>query len=110
MTLIATIYFASLAFYMFEHGVNNLVDEYSDALWWACMDATTVGSDIVAITPLGRVLSVMLAAFGMMMFPIFTVYVTDKIKTYNRNPDKSILSIPTSDTPDSSSGNNQPKP
>lgn len=76
-TLIFTIYFASLAFYVFEHHVNPLVKNYDDALWWACMDATTVGSNIVAITPVGRILSVLLAALGMMMFPIFTVYVTN---------------------------------
>lgn len=76
-TLIFTIYFASLAFYVFEHNVNSLVKNYQDALWWAAMDATTVGSNIVAVTPVGRVLSVLLAALGMMMFPIFTVYVTN---------------------------------
>ena len=76
-TLLFTIYFASLAFYVFEHHVNTLVKNYDDALWWACMDATTVGSNIVAVTPVGRILSVLLAALGMMMFPIFTVYVTN---------------------------------
>lgn len=76
-TLIFTIYFASLAFYVFEHHVNPLVKNYQDALWWACMDATTVGSNIEAVTPVGRILSVLLAALGMMMFPIFTVYVTN---------------------------------
>ena len=45
---------------------------YGGHLWmW-----TTVGSNIIAVTPTGRVLSVLLAALGMMMFPIFTVYVT----------------------------------
>lgn len=76
-TLLFTIYFASLAFYVFEHHVNPLVTDYQDALWWACMDATTVGSNIEAVTPVGRILSVLLAALGMMMFPIFTVYVTN---------------------------------
>lgn len=76
-TLIFTIYFASLAFYVFEHNVNPTVKNYDDALWWAAMDATTVGSNIEAITPVGRILSVLLAALGMMMFPIFTVYVTN---------------------------------
>ena len=42
-TLLFTIYFASLAFFLFEHGVNSLVVNYDDALWWAFMDATTVG-------------------------------------------------------------------
>ena len=44
------------------------------------MDVTTVGSNIIAVTPTGRVLSVLLAALGMMMFPIFTVYVTSLVE------------------------------
>lgn len=84
VTLLATVYFASLVFFMFEHSVNPPVKEYSDALWWATMDVTTVGSNINAVTPVGRVLAVLLAALGMMMFPIFTVYITSII-TSNRS-------------------------
>ena len=83
-TLIFTVYFASLAFYLFEHGPNPGVTDYQDALWWAAMDATTVGSNIEAVTTVGRVLSVVLAAIGMMMFPIFTVYVTNILTKKNQ--------------------------
>lgn len=82
--LFATVYFASLAFYVVEHKVNALVTGYGDALWWAFMDVTTVGSNIVAVTPTGRVLSVLLAALGMMMFPVFTVYVTSLVERRNK--------------------------
>ena len=78
--LLATVYFSSLAFFVLEHKVNPLVTGYGDALWWAFMDVTTVGSNIIAVTVTGRVLSVLLAALGMMMFPIFTVYVTSLIQ------------------------------
>jgi hypothetical protein len=78
LMLFSSIYFASLVFYVLEHRVNSLVTAYHDALWWACMDATTVGSNIVAVTPVGRLLSVLLAALGMMMFPIFTAYLTNQ--------------------------------
>lgn len=87
ITLISSVYFASLAFYVFEHNMNPLVVGYNDALWWALMDVTTVGSNIVAVTPVGRVLSVVLAALGMMMFPIFTVYVTSLIKSHTGHTD-----------------------
>jgi len=63
--LLATVYFSSLAFFVLEHKVNPLVTGYGDALWWAFMDVTTVGSNISAITVTGRVLSVVLAALGM---------------------------------------------
>lgn len=82
--LFSTVYFASLTFYLFETGVNPLVNVYTDALWWAAMDVTTVGSNITAVTGVGRVLSVLLAALGMMMFPIFTVYVTNMVTQRNK--------------------------
>lgn len=84
ITLFSTVYFASLTFYLFEYQVNPLVEKYTDALWWAAMDVTTVGSNITAVTGVGRVLSVLLAALGMMMFPIFTVYITNIITSRNK--------------------------
>lgn len=84
MILLISIYFGSLAFYYSELNLNPLVKGYSDAIWWAFMDATTVGSNIIAVTPLGKVLSVMLAAVGMMMFPIFTVYITNLVERRNK--------------------------
>lgn len=84
ITLISTVYFASLIFFLFEQGINPLVTNYKDALWWACMDVTTVGSNIIAVTTVGRILSVLLAALGMMMFPIFTVYVTNMLTRRNQ--------------------------
>lgn len=82
--LMATIYFASLVFFIMENGVNADVKNYGDSLWWAFMDVTTIGSNVIAVTPVGRVLSVVLAALGMMMFPIFTVYITTIIEKKNK--------------------------
>lgn len=72
-------YFASLLFFVAEKEVNSGIHNYWDALWWACMDMTTVGSDITSVTPIGKILSVALAGTGMMMLPIFTAYITDRI-------------------------------
>ena len=82
--LISTVYFASLTFYLFEYKINPAVTAYKDAVWWAAMDVTTVGSNIIAVTGVGKVLSVLLAALGMMMFPIFTVYVTNLVTQRNK--------------------------
>lgn len=86
--LLSTVYFASLTFYLFEFKINPMVHDYQDALWWAAMDVTTVGSNIEAMTGVGRVLSVLIAALGMMMFPIFTVYVTNIVKTKSKLADE----------------------
>lgn len=82
--LMATVYFSSLIFYVLERGVNPMVKDYGSALWWAFMDVTTVGSNIYAMTVIGKVLSVVLAALGMMMFPIFTVYITSLVENANK--------------------------
>lgn len=86
--LLATVYFSSLIFFVLEQKVNPEVQGYDDALWWAFMDVTTVGSNIYAVTPTGRILSVLLAALGMMMFPIFTVYVTSLIQNANKKKEE----------------------
>ena len=49
------VYFSSLIFFVIEQKVNPEVKDYNDALWWAFMDVTTVGSNIIAITPTGRI-------------------------------------------------------
>ena len=64
------------------------VTDYWSALWWAFMDVTTVGSNIYAVTPTGKILSVVLAALGMMMFPIFTVYVTSLVQQANKRKEE----------------------
>lgn len=87
--LLATVYFFSLMFFVAEHKVNPLVSDFSDSLWWAFMNVTTVGSDIYVETGIGRILSVVLAALGMMMFPIFTVYITNIVQMANKKMNNS---------------------
>ena len=87
--LLSTVYFATLTFYQFEHGVNPMVTSYGNAIWWAAMNMTTVGCNIVAVTTVGKVLSVVMASMGMMMFPIFTVYITNIITKHNQEGESS---------------------
>lgn len=77
------IYFSSILFFEFEQGINSYVTNYWEALWWACMDVTTVGSNIIAASMIGKLLSVALAAMGMMMFPIFTTFILQFYKKEN---------------------------
>ena len=75
--LIITVYFGSMMFFIEERTVNPGVQSYWDALWWAVMDMTTCGSSIDELTPTGQVLGAVLAAGGLILFPVFTVYITD---------------------------------
>lgn len=81
--LMSIVYFCSLIFYYEEKSVNSDITTYWDALYWACMDCSTVGSYINAVTVVGKILSVVLPVLGMMMLPLFTVFVTSKVKEYN---------------------------
>ena len=62
--LVTCVYLGSLVFYVCEVNINPLVKNFSDALWWATMEAVTVGSNIQAVTPIGKILSVFEAVFG----------------------------------------------
>lgn len=70
----SVVYFSSLMFYNFEWGVNPVVHDYADALWWAAMNFTTIGSNIIAVSLVGKVLGVVMGFCGMMMLPVFTAF------------------------------------
>lgn len=82
--LISLIYIASLMFFAQEHGINPSVTGYWSALWWTCMDVTTIGSNIYPVTVTGKILGVVLAGMGMILFPLFTVYVTDILARHHK--------------------------
>ena len=83
----ASVYFAALVFFVEEHYVNTLVDSYWSALWWACLSITTVGCEIEPVTATGRVLAVILSSEGLILFPVFTVYVTQAVLGVQKAPD-----------------------
>lgn len=68
------VYFSSLIFYNFEWGVNPVVHDYADALWWAAMNFTTIGSNIIAASLVGKILGVVMGFCGMMVLPVFTAF------------------------------------
>lgn len=72
-------YFCSLIFYQRESGINPEVMTYWTALWWSAMNMTTVGSSIEPITVAGKIVEVILPICGMIMFPLFTVYLTNYV-------------------------------
>lgn len=82
MILLAFVYFGSIIFFNAEHAANPQVHSYWNALWWASMDTTTIGCDIQPVTVIGKVTSAVLACMGVMVFPLFTVYVTSLVTRF----------------------------
>ena len=80
LILASMIWFSALIFYYFESKVNPEVSDFSKAFWWSLLCATTDDSDISPITNIGKLLSVFLNMTGMMIFPIFTVYFSNKLQ------------------------------
>ena len=78
--LIAIVYFGSLIFFEREMGVNPGLENYMQALWWACSDTTTTGCTIYPVTPSGKIVSAVLAVMGMVMFPLSTVVITSAVR------------------------------
>ena len=80
------VYFCSLIFYQREAGVNPDVNTYWTALWWAAMNMSTVGCSISPVTVSGKIVAVILPITGMIIFPLFTVYLTDYVtRTFKKN-------------------------
>ena len=88
VSFFSLVYFQTLIFFVFEHGVNTMVTTYYDAVWWAAMTVTTVGSNIIPVTVLGKVLTTLMAASGMTVFPIFTVYISSLVERMNKKVEK----------------------
>ncbi|MCM1490663.1 MAG: potassium channel family protein [Muribaculum sp.] len=83
--LLMVVYFGSLIFFQYENGVNKQVTDYWMALWWAAMNVTTVGCYINPMTVEGRIVAIILPITGTIIFPLFTVYLTDFVKRHSRS-------------------------
>lgn len=77
--IVMVTYFCSLIFYQRESGINPEVNTYWTALWWSAMNMTTVGCNISPLTVAGKIIAVILPMCGMVIFPLFTVYLTDYV-------------------------------
>lgn len=77
--LLSTLYFGSLMFFVEEHYVNPGIPTYWAALWWSIMDMSTCGCDVSPMTPTGKVIAVIFSAEGLILFPVFTVYLTNAL-------------------------------
>ena len=86
---VVVVYFSSLMFYVEEHPVNQGVDTYWSALWWTIMTLTTAGCYITEVTTVGKILSVVLSAGGLILFPVFTVYVANAVNGSPNSSDSS---------------------
>ena len=88
LTVLGFTYLAALMFYDYEIGVNPELYGFGNAIWWACMNVTTVGAAIFPVTAVGKVLAALLPSLGMMFFPIFTIYVTNiyYVKPEDKSP------------------------
>lgn len=107
--MLLTVYFAGLIFYEREAPVNPGVTSYWDAFWWCSLEATTLGSSLNPMTLAGKLLAVVLSLMGIVMFPLFTVYLSSLIlKSRNvlnmLNIHRSNVKTDASAPPSSSSG------
>lgn len=76
LMLVTILYCMSLMFFVEEHFVNPQVTDYWQALWYTIMQMSTCGSNIAPVTFTGKVISIILAGSGLILFPVFTVYFT----------------------------------
>ena len=70
------------------------------------MNVTTVGANVFAVTSLGKILTVVLASAGMMVFPIFTVFITNKFQSHFKAQPQHHERMGNEGSPDLSDSNN----
>jgi hypothetical protein len=77
--LVIVVYLSGLIFFVEEHTVNPEVNDYWSALYWSILSLDTVGCSIPEYTVIGKVLSVVLSAGGLILFPVFTVFIANAL-------------------------------
>ncbi len=82
LVLVPWVYMSGLIFYVVEKDINHAIKNFWYALWWAGMNVTTIGCYINPMTSMGMFLGFLLSLLGIIMFPIFTVYLGDVIHKY----------------------------
>lgn len=107
-----SVYFAAMMFFVEEHYINPQVDTFWTSLWWAFLEMTTCGTNIPALTPTGKVLGVILSVEGLILFPVFTVYITNAVLRINKSRNDVGTSSDTAATapPTPHEGNNAASP
>ncbi|MDE7377017.1 MAG: potassium channel family protein [Muribaculaceae bacterium] len=91
--LVALVYILALIFYYEEYTVNPDVHSFWDALYWSSLYVTTVGASFSAVTPVGKIISVILPIAGMLILPLFTVYFTDMVRSRNNANDAATAGV-----------------
>lgn len=82
--LIVLVYSMALIFFYEEKHVNPNVKSFWDAIYWALMNTTTVGCYFPPMTPVGKIISVILPVAGMLLLPLFTVFITSRIQQFDK--------------------------
>ncbi len=80
--VLMVVYFSSLIFLEQEQPVNPGVPDYWSSLWWCCLETTTIGASVNPVTVVGKVLAALLSVMGVVMFPLFTVYLGNIVTRY----------------------------
>lgn len=80
---------SSLAFNVFEKGVNPNVHNLWDSFWWSIVTATTIGyGDIYPQTTGGRITAIFLMMFGIGSLGVLTANVANTLIKQNKDNDQ----------------------
>ena len=72
-------------FYILEYGINPEVHSLRSAIYWGVMALTTTGSQISEMTTGGQVLAIVMSATGLVLLPVFTIYISAAVQSHRKN-------------------------
>jgi len=85
VTTILVLVLGALGIFTVEHGVNQHIRTFGDALWWSVVTATTVGyGDVSPVTPEGKFIAVGLMLLGIGFVGVFTATISSEFFDHGR--------------------------
>jgi len=67
------VFLFAYALYYLEADINNKLNGFIDALWWAFSTVTTVGyGDVNPVTDIGKIMGIILMLIGTALFATYT--------------------------------------
>lgn len=94
LVVMLIIVWSSCGVFFLEKGVNDSIQDFGDAVWWAIVTTTTVGyGDISPVTSGGRVIAGFLMMTGLFIIAVLTSFFSSHWTSYFESNDDNVNKV-----------------